>query len=173
MGSAHSSMEPASPKHSTPQWHPTQTSHFGFQEKYHIPGVQGTAPPVQSQALRARRDGWCPGWGLDSHHLILLEHRDSSFLLIQTGILGALGFSSLADTNCPCPHFGMDSTLWSHSRPRPGDNTTAQLSLLGCLSLCAFPALEERHRGRGIIWSHNQPLEQALSTRKLPNWCPL
>lgn len=127
-------------KHSIPQWHPTQTSHFGFLEKYHIPGVQGTAPPVQSQALRARRDGWCQGWGLDSHHLILLEHRDSSFLLIQTGILVAFGFSSLADTNCPCPHFGMDSTLWSHNRPRPGDNTTAQLSLLGCLSLCAFPA---------------------------------
>lgn len=116
-------------------------------------------------------------WGQESHHLLLLECRDSSFLLMQTGHLDALGFSSPADTAVspcrqhqdtsqafPCPRLGMDSTLWSHSRSRPGDNATAQLSLLGCLSL-SVPFQ--------LLWSHDQPLEQALSTRKLPNWCPL
>lgn len=151
-------------------WHPTHTSHFDLQEKYHIP-----APPVQSQALGARKDGWC-GHFKPFRDGVRKATRDSSFFLTHTGILGALGLSSISDTtvspcrqhqdtsqDCPCPHFGMDSTLWSHSRSRAGDNTTAQLSLLGCLLSVPFQHL----------WSPDQPSEQALSTRKFPNWCPL
>lgn len=174
MSSAHGSVEPASPKHSPPL---APNSHLPLQTSEKTPHSRrsghSTSCAEPGTGSRERWMVWAfqtfQGRGQENCHLLLLEHRDSSFLLTQTGNLGALGFSSLADTTVspcrqhqdtsqdfPCPHFGMESSLWSHSRSRPGDNTTAQLSLLGSLSLCAFPAPLEPGSALGAGTEHGE-----------------